>query len=189
MVVSDDELMIRLAKGEDPALNELMDRWGGRVAAFLHRMTGQRETGADLAQETFVKLYQSSARYKPGGNFSSYLFSIASNLARNHARWKSRHPTVAMDAAPEEDAGDWGRLADPGKTPDEAAQAAEKCRAVHAAFLRLPADLREAMSLFVDKGLGYAAIAAVAQCTPKAVETRIYRARQLLREQLSEFTQ
>jgi RNA polymerase sigma-70 factor (ECF subfamily) len=92
-----------------------------------------------------------------------------------------------MDAAPEEDAGDWGSLADPGKTPDEAAQSAEKCRAVHAAFLRLPAELREAMSWFIFEGLGYAAIAAVAQCAPKAVETRIYRARQTLREQLSEF--
>lgn len=189
MVVSDDELMIRLAKGEDPALNELMDRWGGRVAAFLHRMTGQRETGADLAQETFVKLYQFSARYQAGGNFSSYLFSIAANLARNHARWKSRHPTVAMDAAPDEDAGGWGGLRAPGKAPDEAAQSAEKCRAVHAALLRLPADLREAMSLFVEDGLGYAEIATVAQCSHKAVETRIYRARQILREQLSEFTQ
>ena len=183
---SDHELMARLAAGEDLALNELMDRWRERLASFLHRMTGHWEIAADLAQETFVKLYQARARYRPSGNFSTYLFSIASNLARNHARWKSRHPTVSIDVSPDEGGGTVPELADPGKSPDEAALAAEKFHAVHSAFLRLPADLREAMSLFVYEGLGYAEIAAIAGCSPKAVETRIYRARQILREQLSE---
>src|SRR5688572_13207869 len=99
MEASDPELMARLSAGDDLALNALMDRWGGRVAGFLHKMTGQHEAAADLAQETFVKLYQARGRYRPSGNFSTYLFAIASNLARNHARWKSRHPTVSIDAA------------------------------------------------------------------------------------------
>ena len=77
-------------------------------------------------------------------------------------------------------------FADPNQTPEEAAQAAEKIRAVHEAFLRLPSDLREAMTLFVYEGMGYAEIATVSQCSPKAVETRIYRARQLLKDQLKE---
>jgi RNA polymerase sigma-70 factor (ECF subfamily) len=183
---SDHELMARLAEGEDAALNELMDRWGGRVAAFLHRLTGQREVAADLAQETFVNLYQARERYRPRGNFSTYLFSIASNLARNHARWNRRHPTVSSAAGPDADEGTVNQLADPAPTPDEAARAAERFRAVHAAFLLLPTELREAMSLFVYEGLGYADIAAIAQCSPKAVETRIYRARQLLKEHLRE---
>jgi RNA polymerase sigma-70 factor (ECF subfamily) len=186
MEISDHELMARLADGEDTALNDLMDRWGGRVAAFLHRMTGKREIAADLAQETFVNLYQARERYRPRGNFSTWLFSIASNLARNHARWNRRHPTESSDAEPDAGGGILSQLSDPGLPPDEAAKAVERVRAIHAAFLVMPADLREAMSLFVYEGLSYADIAAIAQCSPKAVETRIYRARQLLREQLSE---
>lgn len=184
--VADHDLMARLAEGEDLALNELMDRWSARVVSFLHRMTGQREIATDLAQETFVKLYQARERYQPTGNFSTYLFAIASNLAKNHARWKSNHPTVSMDATPESGIETMHELADPGLSPAASAEAAERFRAVHKAFLRLPTDLCEALSLFIYEDLSYAEIAAIAQCSPKAVETRIYRARQLLKEQLSE---
>lgn len=188
MEVSDPELMSRLAGGDDLALNVLMDRWSGRVAAFLHRMTGNRDTAVDLAQETFVKLYQARERYRPSGNFSSYLFGIAANLARNHARWVARHPTLSLDATADDGGATVPEVSDPDHTPLEAAQAREKTRAIQQALLRLPPDLREAMTLFIYEGMGYAEIAAVGQCSPKAVETRIYRARQLLREELKEVT-
>lgn len=188
MDASEPELMARLAGGDDLALNVLMDRWGERVGAFLHKMTGNHETAMDLAQETFVKLYQARDRYRPSGSFSTYLFAIASNLARNHSRWKRRHPTVSLDASADNGGLYVPEATEPSQTPEEAAQAAEKIRAVHEAFLRLPADLREAMTLFVQEDMSYAEIAAVAGCTAKAVETRIYRARQLLREHLKELS-
>ncbi|MBC8126064.1 MAG: RNA polymerase sigma factor [Gloeobacteraceae cyanobacterium ES-bin-144] len=181
---SDVELMQKLADGDDIALNNLIDRWGSRVAAFLFKMTGQYETSVDLTQETFIKLYQARSRYQPSSGFSTYLFSIASNLAKNHARWKARHPTVSMDATQDDGSAAIPERVDPCQTPEEAAQSAEKIRTIHQAFLRLPADLREAMSLFVYEGMSYTEIASVSQCSVKAVETRIYRARQLLKEQL-----
>ncbi len=182
----DVELMLRLAGGDDFALNALMDRWASRVTAFLFKMTGQHETSGDLAQETFIKLYQARDRYKPRAGFSTYLFSIAANLARNHARWKGRHPTLSMDAASEDGGWKIPELVDPGRTPEEVARANEKTRAVHDAFLTLPTDLREAMSLFIYEEMSYAEIALISQCSPKAVETRIYRARQVLKEQLQD---
>lgn len=186
MDVSDSDLMARLAAGDDLALNVLMDRWSKSVASFLHKMTGNRATALDLAQETFVNLYNSRRRYRAGGNFSTYLFSIAANLARNHARWKSRHPTVSLDATPEYGVPALQKMVDAKRTPEETAQVAEKFRVVHEAFIRLPPDLREAMTLFVYEGMGYSEIAAVSKCSTKAVETRIYRARQILKEQLNE---
>jgi RNA polymerase sigma-70 factor (ECF subfamily) len=146
-------------------------------------MTSHPESAADLTQETFVKLYQARTRYRPDGKFSTYLFAIASNLGRNHARWKKRHPTVSLD----EDA-DCGvaltEAIDPGQTPEEAAASAERMRSIQKAFQALPDDLREAMTLFIHEGMGYAEIAAVAGCSAKAAETRIYRARQILKENL-----
>lgn len=183
MDVPDSELMSRLAAGEDLALNEIMSRWSGRVSAFLYRMTGRREDAVDLAQETFVKLYQARGRYRPQGNFSTYLFAIAANLARNHSRWMARHPTVSLDA---DDAESLPEPTDPNQSPGEAAIAREKSAAVNRAILSLAADLREALVLFIHEGLGYAEIAELTGCTPKAVETRIYRARQILKEQLKD---
>jgi len=186
MEPSDPELMARLASGDDLALNMLMDRWGRRVNAFLFRMTGNRDTAVDLAQETFVKLYQARERYRANGTFSTYLFAIASNLARNHSRWKARHPTLSLDAPKDSPSACREEATDPGRSPEEEAVAAEKAAAIERAFQTLSEELREAMSLFIYEGMGYADIAALSGCSAKAVETRIYRARQILKERLKE---
>lgn len=181
MEATDFELMSRLATGDDLALNALMVRWRDRVASFLYRMTGNFETAADLSQETFVKLYQARHRYHPDGKFSSYLFAIASNLGRNHVRWQMRHPTVSLG----DPAGGTPVLedtADPGLTPEEEALRTELIRSVHEAFQTLPPDLREAMTLFIYEGMSYAEIASIVRCSIKAAETRIYRARQMLKK-------
>jgi RNA polymerase sigma-70 factor (ECF subfamily) len=172
--------MQRLAAGDDLALNDLMQRWKDKVAAFLLRMTGSSTTAVDLAQETFVKLYQSRARYRATAAFPTYLFSIAANLARNHARWKQRHPTVSIDDVE----GHVPESAEARPGPDEQLEHNEQMQRVEKALAALPADLREAMLLFTYEDMGYAEIAAAAGCTSKAVETRIYRARQILRAAL-----
>ena len=183
---TDAELMIRLASGEDLALNELMTRWSDQLITFLFRMTGQRDAATDLAQDTFVKLYQARDRYRPQGNFSTYLFTIAANLARNHSRWKMRHPTVSIHATDSDGSAILYESAHPHDTPGESAVNQEKSRAIHSAILALPLDLREALTLFVHEQMGYTEIAILAHCSPKAVETRIYHARQILKEQLKD---
>lgn len=130
MEISDAELMARLANNDDLALNSLMDRWASRVTGYLFKMTGQREAAIDLAQETFIHLYQARGRYRPSGNFSTYLFSIATNLARNHARWKSRHPVVSLDGAHQNGGWEMPEPVDSTRTPDEAAEAAERTHEV-----------------------------------------------------------
>jgi RNA polymerase sigma factor (sigma-70 family) len=86
--------MSRLREGDDLALNEIMDRWQRRLTSYLIRLTGSEAVAMDLAQETFVRVYQNRARYRPTGAFSTWLFAMASNLARHHIRWKIRHPCV-----------------------------------------------------------------------------------------------
>jgi RNA polymerase sigma-70 factor, ECF subfamily len=186
MDITDTELMSRLAAGDDLVLNTLMTRWSARVTSFLFRMTGRRDVAADLAQETFVNLYQARGRYRERGNFSTWIFAIAANLARNHSRWKSRHPTVSLDAFDSDGGAIHAETPAPEASPEEAALAREKSAAIHRAIQGLPPDLREALTLFVHEGLGHAEIARLSRCSVKAVETRIYRARQILKEQLKD---
>lgn len=182
---TDVELMASLAGGDDTALGELMQRWQDRVATFLYRAISSSQAAADLTQETFVKLYQARNRYKPTASFSTYLFSIAANLARNHSRWHTRHPTVALEEDGEANSL-LSELSEPGQNPEQAAVSAESLQRLQRAFKSLPDDLREAMSLLVYEDMGYAEIAAIAGCSTKAAETRIYRARQLLKEKLGD---
>lgn len=189
MDATDSELMSRLASGDDLALNALMSRWSDRLVSFLFRMTGRHDAAVDLAQETFVKVYQARGRYKPSGTFSTWLFAIAANLGRNHARWLRRHPTVSMDATDANGESSFPEPADPSRAPDGTAVGNEIADTVNRAVLALPSDLREALTLFVHEDLGYADIAGILGCSTKAVETRIYRARQILKEQLRSLRQ
>lgn len=174
--------MERLASGEDFALNDLMRRWHDRVAAFLLRMTCNQSVACDLTQETFVRLYQNCTRYKPTASFPSYLFRIAANLARNHHRWHVRHPAESIHKL--EDIG--MEPASEASTPDEALAQVDTARAVQRAVRNLPEELRETLVLFTYHELGYHEIAAISGCSPKAVETRLYRARQILKGSLQD---
>lgn len=178
----DIEAMKRLAEGDDLALNGIMHRWKDKVAAFLYRMSGSPEVAADLAQETFVRLYQSRARYQPSAAFSTYLFRIAANLGRNHARWRTRHPTVSVEDCP----ATLQQIRGQDASPDEAAQQRETTMQIEKAIANLPVELREALHLFTYEDMSQHEIAETLGCTIKAVETRIYRARQMLKEMLAD---
>ena len=177
--------MERLAAGQDAALNDLMGRHATPVFHFLCRMVGNEEDANDLAQETFARVFRARASFRPNEKFSTWLFTIAANLARNHFRWRARHPTVSLDA----ETGDseqtiGGTLPAGDLAPNEQALAAERAQAVRTAVGKLPEDLREAIVLCEWEDCSIAEAAAILESTPKAVESRLYRARQTLREQL-----
>jgi RNA polymerase sigma-70 factor, ECF subfamily len=178
--------MARLVGGHDAALNALMERHAAGVFHFLCRMLGNEDDANDLAQDTFVRVYRACGSYIPEQKFSTWLFTIAANLARNQLRWRSRHPNVSLDAeseSTEQTLGDTLPAATP--TPHESADAAERTEVVRAAVQTLPEDMREAIVLCEWEDLPVAEAAAILQSTPKAVESRLYRARKLLRDRLS----
>jgi RNA polymerase sigma-70 factor, ECF subfamily len=180
--------MARLASGEDHALTELLDRHATAVFHFLCRMLGNEDDANDLAQETFVRVYRARDRFRPGQRFSAWLFTIAANLARNHLRWRARHPNVSLDAEDEPAGQPLGDpLPAPGGDPSHAAAASEHVETVRCAVQQLPDDLREAIVLCEWQDLPVAEAAAILETTPKAVESRLYRARQVLRERLKKW--
>ena len=182
----DIQTMLRLKGGEDLALNELMARWQQPLVAFILRYTGNEQDALDLAQETFARIYESRARYQPAAKFSTWLFTIATNLCRNLARWRERHPTVPLDHSADADAPTLGEsLPAPGDSPSDNAEREDLASAVREAIQELPHDLRSTVLLFEYQELGYEEIAGTLGCSPKAVETRLYRARKILREALA----
>jgi RNA polymerase sigma-70 factor (ECF subfamily) len=177
--------MERLAAGQDAALNDLMERHAMPVFQFLCRMVGNEDDANDLAQETFVRVFRARTIFRTNEKFSTWLYTIAANLARNHFRWRARHPNVSLEAASEETGQTVGSVLPANSSaPNEQALAAERAAAVRAAVGRLPEDLREAIVLCEWEELSVAEVAAVLETTPKAIESRLYRARQILRERL-----
>ncbi len=180
--VTDEVLMAALKDGDDASLATLMARWEVPAKAFLLRLGVPSAGVEDVAQETFVKLYENRARFRTGCAFKPWFLTIAGNLGRNALRWRGRHPGESLDAA--EETG--GVLADPGATsPALAAERSAEAAQVREAVANLPEPLREAVVCVEWEDLSYAEAAMVLRCSAKAVETRLYRARRTLHEALA----
>jgi len=171
--------MRRVQAGDEAALGGLMERWELPVTAVIARLVLNRSEAGELAQETFVRVWQQRARYRAEAAFRPWIFAIAVNLARNRLRWWRRRPQVALEPWTE------GLAEETSLAPGAAAlEAAERAVAVRAAVAALPLELREAIVLFEYEGLPQKEIAAAVGATPKAVETRLHRAREQLRRSL-----
>jgi RNA polymerase sigma-70 factor (ECF subfamily) len=177
--------MVRLAEGHDGALDDLMERHGERLLRYLVRSLQNEDEATDLAQETFARVYQNRARFDALQKFSTWLYTIASNLVRDRYRWRTRHPQVSLDAQNEETGTSLAdHLTDASSTPSDSLQSTERAEAVRRAVAALPEELRQPLILAEWEDKPQAEIAAILNCTVKAVETRIYRARKQLRETL-----
>ena len=175
----------RLASGHDDALNELMQRHGEKLFHYLIRCLQSEEDAADLTQEAFVRVYQNHAKFDPNQRFSTWLYAIASNLVKDRYRYRTRHPQVSLDAENEATRNDFREtLSEQKPSPSETAQAEERAEAVRRAVAALPEELRTPLILAEYEDRSQAEIGEILGCTAKAVETRIYRARQQLRASL-----
>jgi RNA polymerase sigma-70 factor (ECF subfamily) len=183
--VRDRADMERLMAGHDAALNDLMARHATPVFQFLRRMVGNEDDANDLAQETFVRVFRARTSFRINERFSTWLYTIAANLARNHFRSRARHPNVSLETETGDAEQTLGStLPANAPAPSEQALAAERAAAVRAAVSKLPGDLREAIVLCEWEERSLAEAAAILETTPKAVESRLYRARGILRERL-----
>lgn len=178
--------MSRLAGGHEAALNDLMERHAPRLFHYLVRSLENEEDAADVAQETFVRVFKNRRSFDSRQKFSIWLYAIASNLVRDRFRWRARHPQLSLEAEIGDAPGDLKeKLPGAERAPDELLQLAEEGEGVRQAVAGLPGELRQPLIMAVYQELPQAEIAAILKCSVKAVETRIYRARQQLRERLS----
>jgi len=179
--------MRRLTAGHDASLNELMERHAPKLFNYLIRCLQNEEDAADAAQETFVRVYQNRAKFDPNQRFSTWLYAIATNLVKDRYRYRTRHPQVSLDAENQMTGKDF-REALPAESPSptEAMEATERAETVRQAVAALPDELRIPLLLAEYEERSHAEIGEILHCTAKAVETRIYRARQQLRMSLAQ---
>ena len=176
--------MLRLQAGDDHALDVLMDRWQIPLRRFIYRSLQNEADALDLAHDTFVRVYTHRANFRVNAKFSTWLFSIALNLCRDRIRRQQSRPSVALDETALTEASD--RQNEPtGTPPDVDLLRAEKAQAVRSAVDALPEPLKTAVLLCEYEDLSLAEAAEVVGCSTKAIETRLYRARAMLRETLA----
>jgi len=175
----DRETVLRAAAGDGAAFRDLVDCWSGRVKAFAWRMTGDSAMAEDLAQDVFLHLFQVLRRYDHTRPFSPWMRRVMTNVILNRLRGK-RLPTRSLDAGAD------GRtipLPDPdARDPVASAQQSEETERVRRHLRSLPEAWRAAVALRYTEGLSIREIADALDLPPNTVKTRLFRAREALRD-------
>jgi len=184
-VLDDDvRLMLAFRDGDDAAFDALFERWAGRLLRFLERMVRDEAVAEELVQETFLRVHRARARYTPDAKFSTWLYTIAANVARNELRRPFRRAPHESTERERED----GRpleLAAEQSAVDEVVSARRTGAAVAAALQRLPERQRAALWLAAVDGLPYAEVAAALETSESSVKALVHRARVALAEELA----
>lgn len=181
-------LVHRCQAGEHAAFGTLVEAYGGRIYNYLLRMVGDANEAEDLAQEVFVRAWEALPHFRGGGAFSTWLYRIATNLAIDAVRRRKRRPAVeSLDEAVDVDDGQVERqVADPGRPLEDRLAARELQRAVWEAIAKLPPKLRAVLLMYDFEQLTYQQIAAVLRVPMGTVKSRLFSARQQLRQMLAE---
>ncbi len=175
--------MARVQTGDDGALANLMGRHGPALMRFLWRRLLDRAEAAEVMHEAFVRVYKNRYRFDFHRAFSTWLYTIATNLACDHLRCRARQPDVVPLDFNEAADGEAAPAApvDPAGAPDARLQTKECFIELNAWLNELPEKLRTPLLLVAFDGLSQAEVAALLRCSPKTVEMRLYHARQWLR--------
>lgn len=189
---SDQASLNALQHGDTMALNRLIARWERPLISYAYRYVQNSADAHDLVASVFVRLYQQRSRLRTDTNLSAWLFTALTNLCHNHYRWKRRHPTVPIESSRDGDGGagvgaDYSDFASEQPGPANVLAQDEAADAVRLAIDKLPHELKMAVLLHHYQHLSYREIAEIAKCSERGVETRLYRARQQLRELLGDY--
>jgi RNA polymerase sigma-70 factor, ECF subfamily len=184
----DIRLMLRVRDDDAAAFAELVERFQHRLVAVMHHLVGSADEAEDLAQEVFLRVYRIRKKYRPKAKFSTWLFTIANNLALNALRDRQRRPVLPLEVR---ESGPLGprpaeQLAptrdDP---PAHNLQQQELADVIRRALDGLNERQRVAIVLNKFEDMNYAEIAEVMGLTTKAVKSLLSRARARLRDALA----
>ena len=177
--LNDGEVVQRFLDGDERAFGELVTRYETRLRNFVARAVGDREQAEDLVQETFVRVYRHMHRFDQTRKFSTWIYTIAGNLAKNELRNRSRNPLVLFQTITRNWDADFRPLEweDPKTRPDDLYRKRFLREKVSEAVEQLPEHHRAVFVLRELHGRSYAEIAEITGCTLGTVKSRLNRAR------------
>ncbi len=182
----DDDVrsMLAFRDGDERAFDALFRRWAGPVLRYLERLVRDRAVAEELVQEAFLRVHRSRERYRPDARFSTWLYTIATNLARNEMRRPFRR---ALHESTDPEPGEAPReLASTGPAVDDVAHARRTSAELERALEELPERQRAALWLSAVEGLSYAEVAQALETTEKSVKSLVHRARAGLVDRMAE---
>jgi RNA polymerase sigma-70 factor, ECF subfamily len=177
--LEDTALVNAYLEGETRTFDVLVERYQTRLLNFVYRIVGDRERAEDLVQEVFVRVYRHLGRFDRSKKFSTWIYTIASNLAKNELRNRSRNPLVLFTSMTKgwEDEERPLEFEDPSSRPDDLFRKRHVRELVESSVAQLPTHHREVFVLREIEGRSYEEIAEITHCNLGTVKSRLNRAR------------
>lgn len=175
MDASDIEIINQCLAGDMNAFETLIERYKKIIYNTALRMMGNKEEAEDVSQEAFIRIYNSLAKYNPEYKFTTWALKITTNLCLDNLR-KRKGETVPIDEGFD--------IKDGRDTPEEEYIRKENQRLVQSAINKLPGKYKEFLVLFHQRNLSYQEIMDITGESLTIVKNRLYRARQMLKEEL-----
>ncbi len=180
--------MACLCRDEDEAMTRLMRRHAARLHSVIARMLKDWNEATDVVDEAFIRVYRHRHRFDLQARFTTWLYTIAFNLARNRLRHRTRQPEIiSLDELNEEEMESQQRVPVREPAPDVHLEHEEEMRGLENSLAALPPQLCEAVRLFAYDELSQIEIGSLLHCSAKAVESRLYHARKQLRADFERF--
>ena len=183
-VVTDRELVATAVSGVEGSFEELVRRYQRPISAYVYRMVGNYESALDLTQEIFIKVYSSLRRYREEFKFSTWIYKIAHNSAVDHLRRNSTREQ-SLVVGPEGDQFDLP-VESTRLTPEQESERKERRGEIESVVRTLPANYRELIILRHSQDLSYEEIVDVTGLPLGTVKNRLFRAREMMRQQFIE---
>jgi RNA polymerase sigma-70 factor (ECF subfamily) len=182
-------LVVRHLAGDERAFGEIVKCYRTRLLSFIYRMIGDRERAEDLVQEAFIRIHRHLHRFDSSRKFSTWAYTIASNLAKNELRNRGRNPLVYYQSARTRDNEDQRPLQfeDSSSRPDDMYENRHLKELVDATVARLSPHHREVFVLRELQGKSYEEIAEVTHCNLGTVKSRLNRARAVFAEMIAPY--
>ena len=187
----DAALMLRVKRGDLRAFEELAEKYKQPIVNMMYRMLRDLDEAEDLAQNVFIRVYQSAGRYEVSAKFSTWIFTIARRLCLNEIRRRGRHPAESLESSQSDHEEQAPRQFEDVKTfsPPEAFLHGELAQKIEEALALLPEKQRLAIVLCRQDELSYEEIARVLGCSVPATKSLIHRGRETLKEKLKPYLQ
>ncbi len=178
-LLDDSAVVSEFLGGEERAFTELVERYQTRLLNFVYRTIGDREKAEDLVQEVFIRVYRHLHRFDRSKKFSTWAYTIASNLAKNELRNRSRNPLVLFQTIQKNHQDDDRPLQfeDPNSRPDDMYRRRHLRQIVEESVAKLPEHHRNVFILRELEGKSYEEIAEITDCNLGTVKSRLNRAR------------
>ena len=180
---TDEQLILDFQEHENiHAFEILVERYKNQLMNFVYRFTGDDDLSKDIVQETFIKVFKNRLQYKAEYKFSTWIYTIAGNLAKSELARKKQKNQVSLSVYDNDDRKI--EIPDPGASPEKIVDMEMKEKLIQEALLKIPELYREAVILRDIQELSYDEIAVMMTTTVGTVKSRINRGRGLLQELL-----